>query len=291
MHMSGHLIKGIIGGDDFIVETVLTGLSRSENLSEYWIVAQNEGRCEELRKKYNINATTDMNFISDASVLILAFRFKEAKDMLSKLAAKISEDTILISVVPGIATVFINGFFPKNQIVRLTFNPSIISGEGIAAYVANDRASNETKVLARDMLVSFGRIIEVSSEDEFEKLRKFIHANTFLSYIVVKSIVDAAHKLGFSLDQSGVLIDQIFKGASHTLIKFQFEGNEMLKDGLRNKKFANQAIDTIREYGIYDEIERYLTSKDSSALFDTNNEDDTEHFNLHYDWFESVVSK
>ena len=71
--MSNLSIKGIIGGDDFIVETVLTGLSRSENLSEYWIVAQNEGRCEELRKKYNINATTDMNFISNASVLILEF--------------------------------------------------------------------------------------------------------------------------------------------------------------------------------------------------------------------------
>ena len=289
--MSNHSIKGIIAGDDFITETVLTGLAHSEDLSKYWIFAQNEKRCEELKKKYNINATTDLDFVKDSSVLIFTFKFKEAKDMLSKLAGKISDDTVIISIVPSIALVFIGGFFPKHQIVRLTFNPSIISGEGLAAYVANDNATNDTKLLARDMLISFGKIIEVGDEDEFEKVRKFIHANTFLSYIVVKSMVDAAEKVGFSLEQSGILIDQIFKGASHTLTKFQFEGNEMLKDGLQNKKFANQSIEAIKEYGIYDAIERYLTSKDADSLFDKNNEDGAEHFNLHYDWFEDMVSK
>ena len=285
-----NLSKAFVAGDDFITETVLTGLARSENLSDYWVVAQNEKRCEELRNKYKINATTDWNFVSNASLVILMFKFEEAKDTLIKLADKIPEDTIIISVVPGIALIFIQNFFPNNQIVRLTLNPSIISGEGLAAYVAGKNATDEAKSIARNMLSSFGKIIEVGNEDEFEKVRRFIFANTFLAYIIVKSMVDAAYKTGFSLEQAGVLIDQILKGASRTLINYQFEGSEMLKDGLRNIEFTNRAIDVIKEYGIYDSIQRYLTTKEVKSLFEAYNETNEGGLHINYNWFDEMVN-
>lgn len=281
-----NLSKTFVAGDDFLTETMLTGLARSEDLNKYWIVAQSEQRCEELRRKYNIKATTDLNFVSDVPVVILMFKFENAKDTLSNLADKISKDTVIISIVPGIALIFIQNFFPNNQIVRFTLNPSIISGEGLAAYVAGKNATDETKSLARDMLSSFGKIVEVGNEDEFEKVRRFIFTNTFLSYVIVRSMIDAGVKQGFSTEQAGDIVDQILKGASHTLIKFQFEGGEMLKDGLRNTEFTNRAIGLVKEYGIYDSIERYLTIKGAKSIFEAHSDDNDETgLNLNYNWF------
>ena len=285
-----NLSKVVVAGDDFITETVLTGLSRTENLSNYCIVAQNEKRCEELKHKYNTNATTDLNFISNANILILTFKFKDAKDMFSSLVGKISENALLISIVPSIALKFINNFFPNNQIVRLTLNPSVISGEGLAAYVPNDKATEESKSIARDMLSSFGKIVEVNNEDEFEKVRKFIFANTFFSYIVVKSMVTAAQKIGFSKEQAGLFIDQMLKGASSTLIKLSFEGGEMLKDGLKNIEFTNRANELIKEYGIYDSMERYLTRKEFKSLFEAYDEGNKSNFHVSYNWFDDIVN-
>ena len=291
--MSNLSIKGIVAGDDFITETVLHALSHNENLSEYWISARNSQQCKEFKRKYNINATTDLDFVKEASVLILTFRFKDAKDMLTKLVGKIHKDTLLVSIIPSIKMKFIEDFFTQNELVRLTMNPSIISGEGLAAYIANDKASDTSKTLARNILSSFGKIVEVGDEDEFERVRKFIFSTTFLSYIIVKSMLDAAQKIGFSNEQSGVLVDQVLRGASRTLIKYPFEGGEMLANGLRNKKFSNTAIELIKEYGIYDSIGRYLTTKDAAALFNKSDgdEDDLSNFDLHYDWFEEAVSK
>ena len=287
--MSDLSIKGVIAGDDFITETVLTAIERNDNLSEYWIAAQNPQRCEALKRKYNINATTDLDFVSKSKVLILTFKAENAKDMLSNLVGKVTEDTIIVSVVPGIALIFIHNFFPKNQIVRMTMNPSVISGEGLAAYVTNKNSTEETKELAKSMLSGFGQIVKVNDENEFEKVRRFILANTFLSYVVVKSMIEAAQKIGFSTEQAGILIDQILKGASRSLLELQFEGGEMLKDGLRNQKFINQAVDLIRDYGIYSSIERYLTTKEYRSLFEAHSDDNEDGLHISYDWFNKMT--
>ncbi len=287
--MSNFLIKGIISGDDFVTETILTGLALNENLSEYWIVAQNENRCNELRHKYNINAMTNFDLVDKADILILTFKYEDTKEMLSKIAGRISKNTLIISIIPGIALKFVSNFFTDNEVIRLTLNPSIISGQGLAAYIANANATDKSKKVVHDMLAGFSKIIEVSNEDEFEKVRRFIFANTFLSYVLVKSLIDAGTKVGFSTEQAGLIVDQILKGASKTLIDFQNAGNEMLKDGLRNKKFTNHAIELIREYGIYDSLERYLTMKETTSLFEADNYSVENNINLNYNWFERMV--
>ena len=301
--MENLTIKGLIANDDFITETILTALARSENqtefnvtaqsdLSNYYVLAQSEKRCGELRKKYNVNAVTDINeFIDKTALLIVTSKYDDAKDTLSKIADKVSDDTLIVSIIEGIGLVFIQDFFPKNSVVRLTINPSIISGEGLSAFVAGNNVSDASKKIIRDMLLSFGKIIEVNNEEEFEKVRKFILANTFLAYIIIKSMRDAAFKNGYSTEQTSLLIDQILKGASKTLIEFQHMGNEMIKDGFKHTNITNYAVDLIREYGIYDSIERYLTTKELQNIFDFYTEEEEKHYKVNFDWFEDAVSK
>ena len=271
--MSNLSKKCIISGDIFITETILTGLQQSDNITEYIVADSNQNRRDELSKKYKLNVVSDpIEFANDAKFIILAFKAEDAKDIFAKLENKVNKSTLIVSVIGTIAMKFIQDFFPDNQVMRLTLNPSIISGEGIGAYMIGSKINSDAEITAQSLIEKFGNISKIDNETEFENIRNFILANTFFSYIVVKSMIEAAEKKGFSLQQAGLIIDQILKGASRTLIKFQIEGSEMIKEGFRNNNVTNHAIELIKDYGIYDSMERYLTTKEFQSLFFANSD-------------------
>ena len=287
--MSNLVKKCLISGDIFVTETVLTGLQQNDDITEYYVFDSSERRRDELEKKYRLNICSNPeDFVKDSAFIIFACKPEEAENILNKISHKVSNETLIVSFVRTLKMENLEKYFPDNGIVRLTINPSVISGEGVGAYFVNKE--NHSNVL-QELILKFGNIIKVNSEAELESVRNFILANTFLSYIVVKSMVDAGQKIGFSMQQAGLITDHILKGASKTLIKFQFEGGEMLKEGLRHTNITNQAIDLIKSYGIYDSIERYLTSKEIQLLFDSYQNDDDKPVEAQFNWFEKVVSQ
>ena len=62
-------------GSGLIAEIFLHALIRhkGESPDDFYILGKNEERCEQLRKKYQIRATTNFNaFVSKAKVIVLA---------------------------------------------------------------------------------------------------------------------------------------------------------------------------------------------------------------------------
>ena len=288
--MSNLFKKCLIAGDIFITETILTGLQQHDDITQYWILEPNPQRRDELIRKYNLHVVDNPDeFINEAAFIILTCKAEDTKDLLAKIENKVPKSTLIVSVLGSIAHKFIQNFFPDNEVIRLVVNPSIISNEGLGAYFVGSKTNVQADETAKDLLAKFGSITRIETENELDDVRKFILANTFLSYVVVKSMIEAGIKAGFSMEQAGLITDKILKGASHTLVKFQLEGSEMLKEGMRKTDITNYAIELIKSYGIYDSIERYLTAKEAKTLFESSN--DVTDSDVNYDWFEKFVSQ
>ena len=292
--MSNELTKGIIAGDDFIAETILYGLINNgiESPDDYYVVDDIK-RHNYWRTKHKVKPIAEpLDFVSDAAVIILAFKPEDTDRILAKISSKTRKEAVIVSVVRKLKIKEIENYLPNNRIIRLVINPSIISGAGLGAYVVGSQDKTTTEEMAQTVLSDLGTFIEVGSENELEKVRDFILANTFLSYIVTRAMIDTGKNLGFTTEHAGIVADQILKGASRTLVELQDEGSVMFRDGLKNTKVINEAIHLIKEYGIYDSIERALTKKDASKIFTPYRDDDeTEMFNMHYNWFDSMVNQ
>ena len=254
------LFKGIIAGNHFITETLLTGLTRNPSIDpqDYCVADSTQELCNEWARKFHVRTTTNpIDFVGSAAFIFLAFHHDSLKSIMHRVAPKIKQDTLVLSVMHRTTIDDIATFLPRHQIIRLVLNPSVIVGEGLGAYVANEYATVDAKSAAQLIIKDLGAIIEVESEDALEDMRKFILANTFLSYLTVKAMVDSGRKIGLSTKDAGFIAEQTLKGAARTLVDNRQQGIAMLQEAFR-KDIINEAIELIKDYGISDAVDKML---------------------------------
>lgn len=258
------MFKGIIAGNHFITENLLSGLTRNEeeNPQDYCVADNTQELCNEWARKFHVRTTTNpIDFVSSAAILIFSFHHDALDGIMRKITSHLKPDTLILSVMHRTKIADIEKYLPDHQIIRLVLNPSVLSGAGVGAYAANRNATVDAKSAAQIIIKNLGSMIEVNNEDELDEIRKFIMANTFMSYLTVKSMVDAGRKIGLTMKDAGFIADKILSGAVKTLVDDRQRGIAMLQDAFR-KDVLNEAIALIKSYGIYDSIGKTITKDD-----------------------------
>ena len=271
--------KGVIAGNNFITENLLTGLTRdnADDPQNYCVADSTQELCNKWAVKFNVRTTTNpIDFVGSAAFLILACHHDDLDGIMRKIAHKIKRDTLVLSAMHRTKIADIEKYLPNHQIIRLVLNPSVVSGAGVGAYAANKNATVDAKSAAQIIIKNLGSMIEVNNEAQLEKMRDFILANTFLSYLTVKSMVDAGRKIGLSTKDAGFIAEKILSGATQTLVEDRQRGIAMLQQAY-HKEILNEAIGLIKEYGIYDSVDKILTKDDFI-------DPEPPKSNVHYQW-------
>lgn len=258
------MFKGVIAGNHFITENLLSGLTRDGAVDpkEYCVADTTQELCNEWARKFHVRTTTNpIDFVSSAAILIFSFHHDALDGIMRKIGPKINRDTLILSAMHRTKIADIERYLPHHQIIRLTLNPSVVSGAGVGAFAANRNATVDAKSAAQIIIKNLGSMIEVESEEQLEDMRNFILANTFMSYLTVKSMVDAGRKLGLSTKDAGFIADKILGGAVKTLVEDRQRGIAMLQQAYQ-KDILNEAIALIRTYGIYDSVDKVITKDD-----------------------------
>ncbi len=252
--------KGVIAGNHFITENLLTGLTRNEDVDpqDFCVADKTQEVCNEWARKFHVRTTTNpIDFVSSTAFLILAFHHDDLDRVMKKIAPKVKRETLVLSAMHRTKIEDIEKYLPEHQIIRLFLSPSVVSGAGVGAYAANKNATVDAKSAAQIIIKNLGSMVEVGSEEELEKMREFILANTFLSYLTVKAMFDAGRKIGLPGKDAGFIAEKILNGAVTTLVNDRQRGIAMLKEAFR-KEIFNESIELIKEYGIYDSIGKLL---------------------------------
>lgn len=260
----GVLFKGVIAGNHFITENLLSGLTRNEaeDPQEYCVADKTQELCNEWARKFHVRTTTNpIDFVGSTAFLILSCHHAELEGVMKKIAPKIKRDTLILSAMHRTKISDIEKYLPQHQIIRLVLNPSVVSGAGVGAYAANANATVDAKSAAQIIIKNLGSMIEVNDEGELDEIRKFILANTFMSYLTVKSMVDAGRKIGLSLKDAGFITEKILNGATKTLVDDRQRGIAMLQQAYQ-KEILTEAIELIKEYGVYESVDKVLTRDD-----------------------------
>ena len=278
-----NMVKGIIGGDEFLTEVLVRGLTINGPADAYCVGHCSEQLGSRLAAKCGVQFVKNItDMIPNSAILFLLFQPEEETAILPKIAEKVKEWTLIVSAVKDLKIATLEYFFPNNEIVRLAFNPSIISGAGLSAYAVSQNASTDAKSMAEIVLKSCGDVIAVNNEDELEEMEKYLRANTYLSYVVIQTMIKNAKKLGMTHKEANFAVDKLLKGASHTLIDLGYDTSDLISRGLNDKVFQAQAIELIKNYGIDDDLFKGLNQPEPEEKINPN--DDPKNFRMHYQW-------
>lgn len=278
------MVKGIVGGNDFLTEVLVRGLTVHGPAEAYCVGHCSDQLGTRLAAKCKVQFVKNItDLIPNSAILFLTFNPEDANNLLPRIAEKVKKWTLIVSAVHGLKLATLEYYFPNNEIIRLAVNPSVISGAGLGAYAASEKASTDAKSMAEIVLKDCGDVIAVKDENELEETEKYLTANTFLSYVVIQTMIKNAKKIGMTGKEANFAVDRLLKGSMHTLIDEGYDTAGLISRGLNDRMVHDEAVEFIKSYGLDSDIMNSLKNPEPQQEPENPN-DDPKNYKMHYRW-------
>ncbi|UFT99444.1 pyrroline-5-carboxylate reductase [Radiobacillus kanasensis] len=264
-------------GAGSMAEAIFSGMIAQQFVESNQIAVtnrENKERLLELKQKYAINSSSDKKeTIEGANIVVLSMKPKDAKEALDEVKGYIKEDQLVISVLAGVSTSFIEESINKKvAVVRAMPNTSATIGFSATAIAAGTYAKEAEVEKANQLFQTIGTTTIVNEED--------LHAITGLSgsgpayiYYLVEAMEQAALDEGIASDTAKELIIQTLMGAAEMLKQTQ-EQPGVLRKKITSPGGTTQAgLETLDQYHYQEALQACVKraterSKELGRLFE-----------------------
>lgn len=209
-------------GAGAMAEALVKGLIAAEHLPAkgIWLTNHaNDARLQELHAAYGVTITRNQTaLLKDADVIILSMKPKDAEVALTSLrAAKLEPGQIVVSILAGIHTSFLESYLPSNQpVVRAMPNTSATILEAATAIAAGVHAGSEDMKVVSSLFKTVGEAVEVEEED-MDAVTAISGSGPAYLYYMMEALEEASSQVGLDETVGKQLLIQTFKGAARML--------------------------------------------------------------------------
>ncbi|MDR9457427.1 MAG: pyrroline-5-carboxylate reductase [Salegentibacter sp.] len=151
--------------------------------------------------------------LPDADVVFLAVKPYHCDSLFEEIRPMVNDEQIFVSLMAGVTISKIQEGLGVKKVVRSMPNLPAQVGKGVTSYTESPEVSRVELLMVRNLLDTTGESIHVETEN-------FIDASTGISgsgpayvFYFMQSMLEAALKMGFSKNDSKVLVSQTFEGA------------------------------------------------------------------------------
>ena len=148
-----------------------------------------------------------------ADIVFIAVKPYHSDGLFKDMKSMLNDNQIFVSLMAGVTIDTIQQKLDAKKVVRTMPNLPAQVGKGVTSYTESNTVSKVELLMIRNLLDTTGTSIHVNSEN-------FIDASTGISgsgpayvFYFMQSMLEAAQKMGFSDDDSKVLVSSTFEGA------------------------------------------------------------------------------
>tara|TARA_R100001369_G_scaffold89129_1_gene126412 strand:- start:607 stop:1407 length:801 start_codon:yes stop_codon:yes gene_type:complete len=148
-----------------------------------------------------------------ADVVFVAVKPYHSEDLFKTMKDQVNQDQVFVSLMAGITIESIQKGLGIKKVIRTMPNLPAKVGKGVTSFTESKEVSRIELIMVRNLLDTTGEAIHVENEN-------FINASTGISgsgpayvFYFMQSMLEAALKMGFSENDSKVLVSQTFEGA------------------------------------------------------------------------------
>ena len=217
------LMKNIVGflGAGSMAEAIIAGMTAKNVLPNDQIYATNQSnreRLKEIEQTYDIRTTTSKQaLLQKSDIVVLAMKPKHVKESLAEIKELLREDTVIVSILAGISTSFIEQqLIGNNPVIRVMPNTSAMIGESATTIAAGDKATVEQMEIVQRLMQSIGTTTMIK-EEEMDAYTAVAGSGPAFYYYMVEAIEEFAVEQGLDMETAKPLINQTIKGVSAML--------------------------------------------------------------------------
>jgi pyrroline-5-carboxylate reductase len=215
-------------GAGVMAEAMIRGLLRNELVAPEQVIGSHPraSRREELSAKYGISMT-DSNLeaalscrheqgpepLGCLSIVILAVKPQRLGKVLRELKDALHKDQLVVSIVAGAKIKTIAEGLAHASVVRAMPNTPAQIGEGITAWAASEKVTEDQEGQVSALLNALGKTLQVENERQIDMATALSATGPTYIFLVMEALIDAGVHLGFSRHVAEELVLQTMLGS------------------------------------------------------------------------------
>ncbi|WP_028549322.1 pyrroline-5-carboxylate reductase [Paenibacillus sp. UNC451MF] len=243
-------------GAGSMAEAIVRGLTSQKDADASRITMMNRqdmDRLKKLHESYGISFATDSTdknrATTEADVIVVAFKPKDAIDGLKALAPLLKPSQLLVSVIAGLSIATIEAVLgsPGQAIARTMPNTSSSIGLGATGISFSSQVSKAQQQLAVEMFASTG-IVSVVDESKLDIVTGVSGSGPAYIYYMMEAMIEGGIRGGLSPEAARDLTVQTVLGAAN-MVKLTGEEPADLRRKVTSPNGTTQAaLETLDQH-------------------------------------------
>lgn len=150
---------------------------------------------------------------SVADIIFLAVKPYHSDELFEKMKPFLNKQQILVSLMAGVKIDTLQELSGIPKVVRTMPNLPAKVGKGVTSFSESKEVSRVELLMVRNLLDTTGESIHVDNESYIDKSTGISGSGPAYVFYFMQSMLEAALKMGFSENDSKMLVSNTFEGA------------------------------------------------------------------------------
>ncbi|GAA4321320.1 pyrroline-5-carboxylate reductase [Christiangramia aestuarii] len=151
--------------------------------------------------------------LPQADMVFVAVKPYHCDDLFEEMKSMVNKEQIFVSLMAGVTIGKIQEGLGVRKVVRAMPNLPAQVGKGVTSYTESKEVSRVELLMVRNLLDTTGESIHVENENYIDASTGISGSGPAYVFYFMNSMLEAARKMGFSKNDSKVLVSQTFEGA------------------------------------------------------------------------------
>lgn len=148
-----------------------------------------------------------------ADIIFIAVKPYHCVDLFDKMKDMVNDQQVFVSLMAGVTIDFIKDHLGISKVVRTMPNLPAKVGKGVTSFTESHDVSRVELLMVRNLLDTTGASIHVETEKFIDKSTGISGSGPAYVFYFMNSMLEAARKMGFSENDSKILVSSTFEGA------------------------------------------------------------------------------
>ncbi|MCM3706694.1 MULTISPECIES: pyrroline-5-carboxylate reductase [Cytobacillus] len=210
-------------GAGSMAESMISGVITAEKMSPERVIVTNRSnadRLEEIHDLYGVSAMPQSELpFEEIDLFILAMKPKGAEEALRSIKDKLYPGQVILSVLAGITTEFMEEHLnPGQQVVRVMPNTSSMIQESATAVVAGKNTSMANVEMVKELLECMGEVY-VIDEDQMDVFTGLAGSGPAYFYYLMENMERVGVQKGMNEETVRKIVAQTIFGAAKMVLE------------------------------------------------------------------------
>nr|WP_037986483.1 pyrroline-5-carboxylate reductase [Thalassobacillus devorans] len=240
-------------GAGSMAEAMISGVVEAETIPVNQVIVtnrSNQDRLNHIQSKYGVRTTPlhQLNY-DEVDIFILAMKPKDIDSVLESLKDKINPDQVLLSVLAGISTSYMEeNMNESQQVIRAMPNTSSMVGESATAISPGKYTGIDNVIAAKKLLECIGNVY-VIDEAQMDIFTGIAGSGPAYFYYLMEHIEKAGQEGGLDRETAREIGAQTILGAAR-MLQEQDDTSAELREKVTSPNGTTAAgLDALNEHG------------------------------------------